>query len=342
MFLLIAWTVLVSATSLRAVTAENFLRQSDEWVKSPAGIATVERIVSWQRPEGGWEKEYDAATPHEPGKPFGNWGDVGTIDNNLTYSEIRLIARSAKLNNRDDFRSATAKGIDFLLAMQYPNGGFPQRFPLPNNYGREITFNDNAMVNVLRTLNDVNNDRDGAFGFVDDARRAKARDAFERGIQCILKSQIRAGETLSAWPQQMDAQTLAPAPARAYELISISGSESAAIAILLMDQKNPSPEIQRAVHAAAAWYEKSKLTGIRTQRTGNDVVVVQDAAAPPLWARFYEIDTNRAFFCGRDGIKKYTLAEIEQERRRGYAWYGNWGASVLARYAEWKTAYPPK
>ena len=59
------------------------------------------------------------------------------------------------------------------------------------------------------------------------------------------------------------------------------------------------------------------------------------SSAPPIWARFYEIDTNRPFFCGRDGVKKYSLTEIELERRSGYAWLRPFGAKVLAEYPAW-------
>ena len=61
----------------------------------------------------------------------------------------------------------------------------------------------------------------------------------------------------------------------------------------------------------AAWLERSKVTGIRLERTpdpslpkGYDMKAVEDPNAEPLWARFYEIETNRPFFCGRDGVKK--------------------------------------
>ena len=73
--------------------------------------------------------------------------------------------------------SATSfeRGLDFLLAAQYPNGGWPQFFPLRDDYSRHVTFNDGAMVGVLRLLREV-----GAgtppFGFVDPPRRlARAR-----------------------------------------------------------------------------------------------------------------------------------------------------------------------
>ena len=52
--------------------------------------------------------------------------------------------------------------------------------------------------------------------------------------------------------------------------------------------------------------------------------MVADPTAEPLWARFYEIGTNRPMFVGRDGIIHDHLADIEQERRLGYAWLGDW------------------
>ena len=58
--------------------------------------------------------------------------------------------------------------------------------------------------------------------------------------------------------------------------------------------------------------------------------------APPLWARFYELGTNRPMFCGRDSIVKYSMAEIEYERRNGYSWYIDRPAGLLdTDYPEW-------
>jgi pectinesterase len=74
-------------------------------------------------------------------------------------------------------------------------------------------------------------------------------------------------------------------------------------------------------------------------KVGKDRVVIDDPNAPPLWARFYEIGMNRPFFCGRDGVKKYRLADIEAERRNGYAWYGNWGQNVARQYAAWSAKW---
>ncbi len=145
----------------------------------------------------------------------------------------------------------------------------------------------------------------------------------------------------TVWCAQHDFETLAPAKARAYELPSLSGQESDNIVLLLMDIPDPSPEIVAAIENAIAWFEKSKIEGIRLEYYRNDegkrdYRVVACEKCPVLWARFYELDTNRPFFCDRDGIKKYDVSQIGHERRTGYSWYNNDGRYVLARYKMWK------
>ena len=66
---------------------------------------------------------------------------------------------------------------------------------------------------------------------------------------------------------------------------------------------------------------------------------MDDPSAEPLWARYYDIETNRPFYCDRDGVKKYALAEVGLERRKGYAWLRPWGAKVLAEYGKWRAKH---
>jgi len=178
------------------------------------------------------------------------------------------------------------------------------------------------------------------FAFIDPARRANAAAAFAKGIECIVKCQVRVDGKLTSWCAQHDAVTLEPRPARAYELASLSGNESAGLLHLLMSLDKPPPGVVQAVHAGAAWFDSVKLTGIREVKVDGNKTIVRDAAAPPLWARFYELGTNRPFYCSRDGVKRFDIAEIDAERRNGYAWHGNWGAEMANRYAEWKTHWP--
>jgi PelA/Pel-15E family pectate lyase len=108
-----------------------------------------------------------------------------------------------------------------------------------------------------------------------------------------------------------------------------------------MSQENPSLEIRRSVRAAAQWFERSAIHGIRQVHRDGEKVIVLDKTASPLWARFYEIGSGRPVFCGRDGLIQYDLGRIEPERRNGYAWYGDWGEDVAARYREWKRKWEP-
>ena len=123
----------------------------------------------------------------------------------------------------------------------------------------------------------------------------------------------------TVWCAQHDEVTFAPAPARKFEGASLSGGESVGIVRFLMSIKNPSPAVVEAIESAIAWFEQSQLKGIKWVEKRDDRVVVQDPEGGAIWARFYEIGSNRPIFVGRDGVVKYSVAEIEHERRTGYA-----------------------
>ena len=90
----------------------------------------------------------------------------------------------------------------------------------------------------------------------------------------------------------------------------------------MLDAK-PSPEKIEAIESAIEWYRANKIEGIRWERKNGENTVVKDKNAPPIWARFYEIETMKPIFIGRDSVIHYDVMEIEAERRNGYAWYFN-------------------
>src|SRR6185369_1764331 len=212
--------------------------------------------------------------------------------------------------HQERHRESFLKGLDYLLQAQYENGGWPQFYPDLEGYYKHITYNDDAMIGVMTLLRDVAAGKSD-YAFVDDVRRTKAGRAVEKGIDCILNTQVIVNGRRTVWCAQHDEVTLAPAAARKYELVSLSGGESVEIVRFLMAIKNPSPEVVEAIESAVAWFKDSQ---------------VKDPEGKPSWARFYEIGSNRPIFSGRDGRVKYNLSEIEEERRTGYAWYGDWPA----------------
>lgn len=337
----------------QSVSVAKLTDQPDEWFKGE-GRRIVDNIVTWQNANGGWWKAYDATQPRpnqssdgkdgkDVPKEDGNstWETTSTFDNSATHSELRILARAYRVLKDEKYKQAFDRGMKFIFDAQYPNGGWPQRFPLQDNYGRHITFNDEAMTDVMRLLKDIAEGKED-FAWVDSQMRQRAAGAFDKGLECILDAQIKVNGKLTVWCAQHDAQTLEPVQARSYELPSLSGGESASIVLLLMDIENPRKRVKQAVQAAVRWYEDSKLTGIREVRKpdprspkGFDVEVVQDPSAPPLWARFYDLETGKPFFSGRDGVKKSSLAEVEFERRSTYAWLRPWGEKVLKAYPKW-------
>jgi PelA/Pel-15E family pectate lyase len=133
-----------------------------------------------------------------------------------------------------------------------------------------------------------------------------------------------------------------PAKARAFELPSLSSMESEMIVVFLMKVKNPTLEVKNAITSAVQWLEASKIEGYKCeiiddakQLKGKDRVLIPEAGSV-IWARFYDIDTNQPMFVGRDGVKRSNLAEIENERRVGYGWYGTWPKDLLKKdYPNW-------
>ena len=325
-----------------AVRWDAVLQQQPEWYGTPEARRIADDVLLYQRASGGWPKNHDMTRP--PGPHAFDREDVSasTIDNSATYTEIRFLATVDAARPDPRYRDAVLRGLHYLFEAQYANGGWPQFYPLIPGYYTHITFNDDAMVGVLNLLRDVERGNP-PFQWASQQLRARAAKAVDRGIACILRCQIEVHGVKTVWCAQHDEKTFEPVPARAYEHESLSGYESVGIVRFLMGVRHPSPEVIASVNAAVAWFERSKLTGIRVESIaapdlphGFDKRVVADPSAPPVWARFYEIDTNRPIFGGRDTRIHYSLAEVEPERRAGYRWYSEAPANLLGHdYPRW-------
>ncbi|MGI6313514.1 MAG: pectate lyase [Candidatus Cryptobacteroides sp.] len=108
-----------------------------------------------------------------------------------------------------------------------------------------------------------------------------------------------------------------------------------------MKLKGPSERVKNAVNGGMAWFEANKILGYKYIHADGDAYIIPHTDAKPLWARFYDFEECKPFFCGRDGIMRRNLSEIEQERRGGYGWYTELPGTLYKKYAEWSAKYDP-
>lgn len=328
-----------------AVQAQNMNQQAPRFYASAAGRKVAEVVLAYQNADGGWpkvERDTDMSVTIDPAY-FAGMKRKSTIDNDATTAQIIFLAKVAGASGNVRYRAGFERGLDYLFAAQLANGGWQQFWPDPIGYKRHITFNDDAMVRVLALLAGI---RDGApdYAFVDAARRDRAAQAVRKGLRLILDTQLVVGGRKSAWCAQYDETTLAPAAGRTFELASVSGSESVGVIRFLMAQERPSAAIVDAIQGAVAWFDAHRITGMRRVRRpdsslefGFDSVMVSDAAAPPLWARFYALDTGLPLFAGRDGARYGSLAEVPYERRVHYNWFSEAPGVLIANdYPAWR------
>jgi len=321
---------------------ESIIERDADWYSSTQAIAVADNVLGYQSSVGAWPKNWDLAVPATPGviEDLNREGKANTIDNNATTLPMQFLALVATTTGNDEYAKAFIHGLDYLLAAQYENGGWPQFFPLRGRYYSHITFNDNAMMNVMFLLRDVAGGKE-PYAFVDAERAAQAASAVERGIDCILRTQVRQDGRLVGWAAQYDEVTLEPAWARSYEPPSLAGEETVPIVRFLLGIEEPTTDQVAAIEGAVAWLKSVAISGFRYHSglgvNGEpDSWIVADQTAPLLWARFYELGTYRPLFLGRDGTFRYSLDQIEQERRGGYAYYGTWANSLLNReYLRW-------
>lgn len=318
------------------------LRAPAEWFASAEAQTIADRVVNWQTVAGGWVKTGDYSRLREVTDDHFDAWSCGTFDNDSTINELRylaLVMRAAgpETERARGWRGAFMRGLDYIFAAQFPNGGFPQIYPLVGGYHDAITLNDDAMEHILELLRDIHTGKP-EFAFLPRTLAAEAGRRVERGIQCLLAMQIRRTDgQLTVWGQQHDALTLKPCAARNFEPIGECSNESAHILSFLMTVPNPPPALKASIDAGVAWLGRMALHEVAPNR--DDTVgmgVAPRPGGPLLWARLYEIDTGKALFGERDRMIHYVFGELTDERRKGYAWYGTWGVDTLAAYKAWK------
>lgn len=302
-------------------------------------IAIANNVISWQLSHGGWGKNNDDVYIRKWDGVETRSGDafsveLGSIDNGATVYEIRYLIDVYNKTGNVMARIAALKGVNFLLNMQHPTGAIPQVYPRLNHpkypYFDAGTFNDDATVNVMALFRDILRNRqtmgDNIF---EPTTRQRVQVAFDRGLDFILKSQIVVNNKLTAWCAQHDPITYRPIKAREYELVSISGYESVGVVKFLISLGSSDPRVVTSVNSAIAWFNQVAVKNTKYNRYATNGKYFEPSSGNDMWYRFYDINTNKAFFANRDGSKVYDIMHVLKERRDGYVWAGNWGKDII-------------
>jgi len=326
------------------------------WYSTPEARATADAIVSFQTPAGGWSKNQNRTLARLRGQRYSNdaehmeldmenfdapvdrfWTFVGTLDNDATTTEMRFLAKAAaQASGRqgDAWRASIVRGVNYLLNAQYPNGGWPQIWPLEGGFHDAITFNDNAVAKAAMVLEDVAESKEG-FGFVPATLKARAANAQARAVGLILAAQMRIDGQLTAWPQQVDPITLQPSSARNYEPHSLASGETTDLLLFLMRQSNPSPEVKAAVRAGIAWLEKTRVYDKSFEMTAEGRKLIDKPGAGPIWSRNYDVVTGQPIFGDKDQSIHDDVNGISIGRRNGYSWWNATPQAALDAYPAW-------
>src|SRR5690606_35045467 len=123
----------------------------------------------------------------------------------------------------------------------------------------------------------------------------------------------------------------------------LSGQESVYNLKFLMRIENPDKVTQDAIIAGTEWLNNHKVFDIdiisvpdTTNTRGYDRITTTKPGHV-MWARFYDLETEKPIFVGRDGQKRDEFMDIESERRGGYAYYGTWAKSLIEKdFPAWK------
>ena len=346
LFFFIILSVSLNAQNTYKNWSEIIRKNEASWFGSEEAKKIAENVLLYQRDIGGWPKNIQMQEELTPTQKkdltiLKKTAVETTTDNGATCQEMLFMSKMYAQVKDERYKESFLRGLNYLLEAQYANGGWPQFYPLKKGYYTHITYNDDSMVNILNVVKQIAEQTD--YYSIKPLKDIveKCQKAFDKGIDCILKTQYKQNGVLTAWCAQHDEVTLAPANARAFELASLSGYESVKIVLLLMSLDKSSPEIITSVKSAVAWFEKTKITNLQEKRVLNnegkivDKKMVSAENTGPIWARFMDLETNEPFFCDRDGIKKKTLAEIGEERRNGYSWYSDAAKEVLKLYPSW-------
>ena len=204
--ILLALMAMIGVLKAQKLSNNQVLQQKDSaFFKTEEARRVGDQLLLYQRNTGGWPKNVNmivhlTAIQKDSIIQQKKRQDDSTIDNKATSMQMTFLARLYQQTRDNRYRDAFRRAMTFLLSGQYDNGGWPQFWPKNRQYQVHITYNDNAIVNVLKIFRDVIKDKEPFDnGLVDEQMRERTAKAFDKGIDCILATQIAVDGKPTVW-----------------------------------------------------------------------------------------------------------------------------------------------
>ena len=298
-----------------------------DWYGTTESQDVADIVLAVQKNTGGWMKndQLHNLSTSEYNKLINARDEHSCFDNYATTQEMRFLAKVWQGCKVDKYRESFEDALLLILKAQKQVGGWSQYYPLSGggSYQDYITFNDDLMTNIMKILRDIYNNEGDFKDIVDETLRNKCKEAFDKGLECIIKCQVDDNGTPAAWCAQHDTIDYLPTEGRPHELPSISGYESASLLSFLMSVENPSEELQNTITTAIDWlskhiYRKNAKIEDYTNTQGEADRHIVDATNSDVWARFIQIG-------GESGEKIYNkfFQKLQKyNRSRSYTYNG--------------------
>ena len=268
------------------------------WYGSTESQDVADIVLAVQKNTGGWMKndQLHNLSTSEYNKLINARDEHSCFDNYATTQEMRFLAKVWQGCKVDKYRESFEDALLLILKAQKQVGGWSQYYPLSGggSYQDYITFNDDLMTNIMKILRDIYNNEGDFKDIVDETLRNKCKEAFDKGLECIIKCQVDDNGTPAAWCAQHDTIDYLPTEGRPHELPSISGYESASLLSFLMSVENPSEELQNSITTAIDWlskhvYRENAKIEDYTNTQGEADRHIVEATNSDVWARFIQI-----------------------------------------------------
>lgn len=235
------WTQAPGTPEMGQIFLDAYHATGDEAYYAAAEQA-ASALIAGQHPAGGWNYIIDFAGEASLRRWYETIGANGwrleefqhyygnaTFDDHVTVECARFLLRLHLEKGDPKSRAAVDKAVNFVLDSQYPNGGWPQRWPRMGEFSKQGRPDYTGFI----TLNDevAEENIDFLLLVLQQLKDERVRDPIQRGMALIIA--LQQPQPTPGWAMQYTLD-LKPATGRTYEPASITPHGTAAAIMQLL------------------------------------------------------------------------------------------------------------